>query len=216
MRISMTTSDAGAKRRFIEALFEELGRKIDFLPELQMSGKLDEAMMLCCVYLDGLGNWLSGAPGTARNFCLALMNHGGEEALTLVLPHLLVEQLPWKSAPGSMSETLKQRLLELPKHEALSQTDLLSIVGKDAPEDQLKWLESEIWRGTLANVAHSRIRSLNVHFLGSPGGISFSTTKYHGKNIPDIDFEMLMRALRRIVASARVASLDTNKFFGRL
>jgi hypothetical protein len=211
-----TREDAEAKRQFMDAFFEELNGKIDFLPELRAAGRADEALMLCCLYLDGLGNWLTSEPGTTRNFCIALMNHGGEEVLTLVPPHLLAEKLPWKSAPTGASTTLKKRLMDLPQYEALSQAELLAAVEKDTPEDHLKWLGSEIWRGTLANVVHSRIRSLNVHYLGSAGGLSFSNTKYHGQEIPEIDFKTLMRALRRIAAYARVTSLDTNKWFGLL
>jgi hypothetical protein len=144
------------------------------------------------------------------------MNHGGEEVLTLVLPHHLAEKLPWKGAPTGASTALKKRLMELPQFEALSQASILAAVATDTPKDQLKWLESEIWRGTLANAVHSRIRSLNVHYLGSAGGLSFSNTKYLGQSLPEIDFEMLMRALRRLAAHARKTSMDTNKWFGLL
>ncbi|MEX2109272.1 MAG: hypothetical protein WD802_01530 [Gemmatimonadaceae bacterium] len=197
----------------MDAFFEELDGKIDFLPDLRASGRKDEALMLCCLYLDGLGNWLATEQGTTRNFCTALMNHGGEEVLQLVLPHLLAEKLPWKGAPTGAS-TLKKTLTELPRYEALSQAGLLASVAKDTPEDHLKWLESEIWRGAIANVVHTRIRSLNVHYLGSAGDLSFSNTTYLGQNLPEIDFAMLMRALRRIAEHARKTSTETNKWFG--
>jgi hypothetical protein len=91
------------KREFTTADFEELAKKIAFLGDLTEQYHEDEARLLCLVYIDGLANWLNHPTKTsARNFSTALMKYGGnEELFSLVLPKLIAEELPWRSAhPG--------------------------------------------------------------------------------------------------------------------
>jgi hypothetical protein len=207
-----------AKQSFIDAFFHELEQKFAFVEELASSGHRDEAMMLCCVYLDGVANWVQG-PGdgsTARSFSEVLIAHGGEPSLALITLAHLDERLPSKKTPRVFREALRSALAALPQSEALTKAELLASVSGRVSPDAVAWLEREAWRLSLANVAYTHLRCPNVHQLGSSGGISFDATNHHGKPVPGIDLGMLHRALNRILEHARKVSADTNRFFGHV
>lgn len=215
--MALAEEDLKSKREFMHAFFDDLNEKINFLGELKAAGRPDEALMLCCVYLDGLGNALAGTTTqTTRNFCRALIQYGGEPVLSLVLPRRLEESLPWKSAPAGAATALRAELLTLPEFEALTPGALIEALSRNLLDGHVKWMESEIWRGTVANAVHARIRSLNIHNLGSAGGLSFSKTSYAGNAVPDVDFDMLLNALRRIADHAGKISFDADAWFGLL
>lgn len=79
---------------------------------------------------------------------------------------------------------------------------------------ELAWIKSELWRGTLAAIAYSRLRIPSVHGFRSVDAVSFEGTTFRGEPVPDIDFEMLHARLRRIAAAARELSLSSGKWFG--
>ena len=55
---------------------------------------------------------------------------------------------------------------------------------------------------------------MSVHWLGSAEALVFSTTTYRGSPLPPVNFEMLSRALKQVVAHAKDLSLRTTKWFG--
>ena len=207
--------DDAAKREFIIAFFDDLEEKIRFLPELYRSGRRHEARILCTAYLDGLGNWIyHESVGSSRNFAMVLIDHGEEEVMSLVLPDRLLSSLPWKSAPAETEVELKKCTRALPINQAFSQSDFLDIVESHLTPQQCEWLKLEIYRGTIASIVFTEIRSSNVHWLGSADALSFSKSFHMGHPLPNIDFWMLHRALLKVAAYARDLSLSTNKWFG--
>jgi hypothetical protein len=210
-----TAENLEAKRYFIAAFFEDLEKKVRFLDDLIEQGHADEARLLCTTYLDGLGNWLRpGSYGSARNFCTVLTNHGGETVLSLIIPDFLLEKLPWGSAPGGAKAEIEMACNSLTPHEAYAPPDFIASVRGNLSSTNARWLETELWRGAVANAVYDRIRSRSVHWLGSLPALGFSKTSYQGQPIPHADFEMLSRALNRIVDHAKVLSLQTNRWFG--
>ena len=73
MTIKATKADLEAKLSFIEAYFDDLRSRIDFLQDLRDSGHEDEAMVLCCCYIDGLARYLYWPhPASRQNFVRAV------------------------------------------------------------------------------------------------------------------------------------------------
>ncbi len=73
--------------------------------------------------------------------------------------------------------------------------------------------EKELWRGTLANAAYEWLRNPFIHTLRGYGGLSFDSTTYQGKPIPDIEFNTIYAALLNIVQHARSVSERSGKLF---
>jgi hypothetical protein len=173
---SVVTANADAKRYLIRAYLDDLSGRVAFLAELVSSGHRQEALILCCVYLDGIGNWLDGFAGkSGENFCRTLINLGGESTLSLVLPKRLRESLPWKSGPKGCRMAFESVTASMNDVEAVSLEEMNNLSVSLSP-DVASWLERNLWRGTIASVVHERLRTPNVHVLGSASGISFSKT----------------------------------------
>src|SRR5215510_14342001 len=78
----------------IKAFFEVLSEKVAFLRQLFDSSRQDEAMTLCCVYIDALGQALYFPDKrSALNFVRALREYGGQPYLDLFHPAGLVRWL---------------------------------------------------------------------------------------------------------------------------
>ncbi len=204
-----------AKRRTIEAFFDDLEKKACLTDRLFSEGHEDEARLLCCCYIEALGNGLNPSnPGGAQNFATVLSDHGGEPMLCLIHPRALQNSLPYKSiAPGSRT-AVQTFLNKLPANEALTETGLIDAARPELLTDALSFLQRELWRGTIAAIAYSKIRSLGAHWFASPGSVRFSQTTYQGDPIPEVDFSMLRRALGRVLQDAKTLSLNTNRWFG--
>jgi hypothetical protein len=211
----MNQQDSADKKFFIEAFFEDLKNRAAFTQELEDSGHDNEARLLCCCYIEGLGNWLyQPNTSTAQNFVTALRDHGGEPTLALILPPRLDRALPYKSASQAIASAVHLTLQSLPLHEALTEAELMAKVGLLIGTDGQKFLSDNLWRGTVANIVYERIRGGGVHWLGSPDTVSFSITKHNGASLPEVDYYMLKAALDRVLVYARTISLETGKWFG--
>lgn len=76
-----------AKSSFIEAYFADLEEKSRFTLELSENGHRDEALLLCCTYIETLGDFLYWPHQHSRlNFARLLVEHGDVEALALAHP----------------------------------------------------------------------------------------------------------------------------------
>lgn len=211
----MKPVNLNAKHQFITAFFGNLDEKVTFLERLYKERREDEARMLCVCYLDGLSNWLhedSSVP--SKNFVDTLSTFSREKLFSLVVPELLLNSLPWKSASMGSEIQIRSALSALPAREAVLPSKLITAVSPAITQDQLTWLNGELWRGSIAMAVYIAVRSQNVHWLGSANGLVFSRTTFQGKSLPRIDFHMLHRALQNIVAHARSLSENTNKWFG--
>jgi hypothetical protein len=210
----MRAEDRAAKLGMIVAFFENLEAKIAFAAHLERSGHLDEALLLTCCYIEGLGNSLALSQGGAESFVEALRLHGGDSRFDLIIPTYLSASLPYKSTSAESASFLRTWLGSLPQFEAISRAELSRLSHAAASPEAVSFLATNCWRGTLANIAYVRIRSFGVHHLGSPDFVSFSKSTHQGVALPDIDFVMLHGALNNIVAHAKNVSLRTNRWFG--
>ena len=78
----------------MDAFFQDLGRRIAFAQELHDQRHDNEAMLLCCCYIDGLANNLyPDDDGSHRNFVRDIGEYGATEWLTRIHPRQLSESL---------------------------------------------------------------------------------------------------------------------------
>jgi hypothetical protein len=211
----MSDEDVEAKRRYIEDYFDDLEHRVSFTSELRATGHWHEAMLLCCCYIEGLGNWLSSNPASpTRSFCDALARFGGEPVFQLTIPRQAQVCFPWKSASPLVKASLTTALESLPPQEAFELEEVIERLLPVVSAEAIEFLKSEAWRATVAAVVYNRIRSRLVHGLSSADFITFSVTTYQGNPLPEIGFQMLHDALSRIVKHARRESLESGKFYG--
>jgi hypothetical protein len=154
------------KLRAIEAYFEDLQRRSDFLEELDRKGHRSEALLLCCCYIEALGgNLYWPDEGSARNFVRLLQEHGGEELLWHIHPKQLRIGL---SGAGSRRQGIGQKLdrvLTEAEGRLYTEDQILALAGSCLTGEELDTLKQNLWRGTLAAVVYSRIRGPLIHEL---------------------------------------------------
>jgi hypothetical protein len=203
---------------FIEAFFDVLNDKVLFLRQLFDSQRQDEAMTLCCVYIDGLGQALYFPEDrSAFNFVRALREHGEQPYLDLVHPAGLVRwvktQEPDRKKFRGLSAKIDSAMAPF-KGKLVSEAELQQALSQGLSHSELQVISPELWRGTLAHVAYNRLRNPFVHTLRGYCGVLFDQITYDGQPVPEIDFSMLHSALESLARHAHEISVKSGKFCG--
>ena len=159
-----SAEDLVAKQRFTEAFFDELQQRVMLTEELFERDFGNEARLLCCSHIEGLGNWLNPDLATgARTFVKVVADYGGDPGFHLVLPKRLSESLPWKSTSPAVVAELQQTLANVPHDKAYTEPEFIAALPSSTSPEALSFLRGEIWRGTVASIAYQHIRSLGAH-----------------------------------------------------
>ena len=211
-----TKEDLEAKLGFIEAYFDELSRRIEFLRELRATGHENEAMLLCCCYIDGLANYLYWPDSAGhRSFVHAVREFGPHEFLARIHPTQLREAIARRTGRRAGVALSIVEQLESEFAGALMQQEVVErFIAEHADAEIQAWIGKNLWRGTLASIAYESLRVPSVHNLGAAGAISFGQGNVDGDGIPNIDFEILLDTLQPIYDEARQRSITTNQWFG--
>lgn len=201
-----------AKAHFIKAYFDDLQNRLAFLSDLHVMGRKDEALMLCCCYIEALGSRASDEPEQkARNYCDILAAQGCNEIWRLVHPKQLKDLLSSKPLFTGVYGTLEPLIDGFGGH-LIDPREVLARLDPPLNEQQRSWLQGNIFKGSMANISYERIRCELVHDI-SGGGISFSETMHNGNPVPNLDFEVLYSSLRKIVEASREKAVCTNKWW---
>lgn len=200
------------KDDFIRAYFDDLEDKASFVMNLYDRGRRDEALILCCAYIAGLGTHLYWPATQDRlNFSRCLVEYGGQTLLCLVHPRALLDAVRGRGHV-SLASVLESSLpLEPP--ELLEHERLLQLVTKHGPAC-LGNLDATWILGTVASVAYTRLRNPTAHRGRAPDFISFDRTTLNGEPVPDVGFPILSAGLKCALDSSRKLSLSTGKWFG--
>lgn len=204
--------NASSKAQYIRAYFDDLRNRISFLKELYGNGRKDEALMLCCCYIEALGSRQSQEPERkAKNYCSVLAEHGQNEIWSLIHPEQLKNVL---TANGLFKDTVPalQPLIDSFGAQLVEPQDALARLDTALNAQQRAWLADNIFKGSIANISYERIRSELVHDI-SAAPISFSETSYKGNPVPDLNFEMLYASLCNIVKVSQERAIATNKWW---
>lgn len=203
---------ASSKALSIKAHFDDLQGRIAFLVELRAMGRKDEALMLCCCYIEALGTRASTEPERkAKNYCSILAEQGCNEIWRLVHPKQLKGLLSSKGLFSGVFSAIEPLIDSFGK-QLIDPQEVLAGLDPSLNEQQRSWLQDNIFRGSMANISYERIRCELVHDI-SGGSISFSETIHNGNPVPDLDFEMPYASLRKIVDASQEKAVSTNKWW---
>lgn len=199
---------------YIEAFFEVLNDKVAFLRQLFDSSRQDEAMTLCCAYIDGLGQALYFPDKRSSfNFVRALREYGGQPYLDLFHPAGFSRWVKTQTKFRKLSAKIDSAMAIF-KGQLASEADLKHALSQTLSDNELQDISTELWHGTLAYSAYKWLRNPFVHTLRGYGGVSFGQIIYDGRPVPEIDFFMLHGALESIVRNAHEISIKSGKLCG--
>lgn len=213
----MRDEDIKAKASSIDAYFDDLRQRVDLLPKLYAAGYENEALLLCCCYIEGLGSslyWREEA--SAHNFVRILEEHGSEEILWHIHPRQLLDALEEKAK--SLYSRIGDKLVTIfvtDENALRTKEEIVALVNDQLKlrDEDMQRLTNQLWRGTLANLVYSDIRSLLVHRLGARP-ILLSRTTLHSQPIPVLNFTLLYPQLTEILEKVRELSVTANSWFG--
>jgi hypothetical protein len=213
----MDKEDKEAKLLIVKAYFEDLEHKIAFLDELFANNRSDEALLLCCCYIEGIANRLySQDKDGFKNFVRLLKEYGGEEILWHIHPKQLRNELKRVTENISNIDKKLDSKLETIEKVVHTEEEILDLIHVEdiLNTRELEILKNNLWRGTFAAIAYCEVRCYAVHGLSS-AFVSFSDTTFKGNTTPDIDFHLLHKSLQRIFTATKELSCKSVSFFGR-
>ena len=207
----MTDNDSD-KAFMIQAYFDDLEKRIAFLKELNEGDHKDEALMLCCCYIEALGSrQYHDSDRKAKNYCRILGEHSGDNLFALIHPKQLKNVLMNKKLFQTNFTQIETIIAGFGK-ELIRQKVVFDSLSPVITKDQLNWLNDNLFKGTMAAISYERVRSELVHDI-STSNLTFNETKFDGNPVPDMNFELLYPALMNIFRGLKEISLKTNKWY---
>lgn len=180
----------------IMANLRHVQEKVGFLGTLYDEGRKQEALTLCCVYIEGFAQRIYSKSSDRKSqylFVRVLLDHGGEEILRLVDPPTLMKKLNLGEPPEALARISSASPVELLTIESVH--NLLE------DEDQKKLT----WKATIAALVYSELRSPLAHDRPpSSHGLWLSDTVFQGEPIGRISFDVIYPALCRIAEHWKV------------
>jgi hypothetical protein len=199
----------------IQAFFVVWDDKISFLKQLFDDARHDEAMTLCCAYIDGFAQALYWpCRHSGFNFVRALREHGGVAHLDLIYPTVFIHWARKREEQDHKWKDLSKKIesaFQAYKDILASEPDLRTALHQALRHNELQLVVRELWRGTLAHAAYQGLRNPFIHGLRGYGGILSDRVTYQGAMVPEINFSMLHQALTFIACHARELSEQSGR-----
>jgi hypothetical protein len=206
-------NDINSDKTFmIQAYYDDLEKRIAFLKELYNGNHTDEALMLCCCYIEALGNrQYNNLNKNAKNYYRILVEFSGNNIFALVHPKQLKNVLEDKKLFRANIDQIAPIVDGFGK-ELIPRQEVFDSLAPVVTEDQMNWLNDNVFKGTMAAISYDRVRSDLVHAI-STSKLTFSETTFDGKPVPDMNFELLYPALMKIFDRLKEMSLKTNTWY---
>lgn len=203
---------ANTKAFMIKAYFDDLEGRIAFLKQLHQDGHRDEALMLCCCYIEAIGSRKHyQSDRKAKNYAKILEEESGNPLFSLVHPQQILCVLKGtKSFKNDMKRI--EPLIENFGKALQTQTIVFDTLSPMLSEDQKKWLLDNLFKGTIAAISYDMVRSELVHDI-SAGNVTFSETTVNSAPVPDLNFDLLYPALLNIFVQVKNKSIETNSWY---
>jgi hypothetical protein len=195
----------------IESYFEDIEKRITFLDELAGNGHKDEAFLLCSVYIESMANRYYQKYGSAQGFCSALIEISKNELFALIHPKQLVKILESKKLFDENIDSIKKSLEPL-KDELHTYENISKLLTRIFDTEQQAWLGRYWYKGSMAMIIYERIRCQAVHDIWA-APLSFSSTQVNGKEVPNLDYNLLKVTLDEIVIFLKEASISERNLF---
>ena len=177
----MTMNDNDSDKTFmIQAYFDDLEKRIAFLKELYNGHHTDEALMLCCCYIEALGSrQYHDSNRKAKNYYRILVESSGNNIFALVHPKQLKNVLKDKKLFKANIDQIDPIIDGFGK-ELIPQKGVSDSLAHVVTGEQMKWLNDNLFKGTMAAISYDRVRELWGHPLK---GLSREKTPPYSKKI---------------------------------
>lgn len=208
-------SDQEIKHLFIDAFFDDLESRAHLWNELLERGFPNEAMLLCCCFIDGLASALYWPdPRSQMNFVRAFKEYSEDQVFKMVHTRHFVATLEGSESRGDRELGGKVCAVLANDRELRSEEEVLDLLSLELTAAERARLTNRLWKGTIASIAYDEIRSHLVHGLGAAQRPTFEQSTLEGEEVPPVTFEMFYRVYVRLFEVAKERSLATNKWFG--
>ena len=198
----------------IKTGFKQLEAKTIFLGELFRDGHQDEALTLCCCYIEAAGNnYYTEANKNQENFVKIIKEYGGVEVLSAIHPKHLQDAFPKKDSQIQSIVVKIEEKLNNSVGQLYTEEELESLCELHLDNSEIEILKKNLWRGTLAAIVYVFIRSALVHRTMAPS-YHFSNTTFKGEQVAFPDFDLLYFVWGRILSEMKDYSLRTVTWMG--
>jgi hypothetical protein len=210
-----------AKKELIKLYFTHIEGKLEKIRDISKISE-EEALMLCCCHIEALGARQYREIEYVNPPRKALANYSKSAVFTEILVRYSSYDFWDKIHPigllGLMPKIFNNNYQDY--------VIALSEIGYELREKefvidhvknlfensvQKEWFNKHIHKGTIGNIAYSKVRSEIVHNI-SHQPITF-LAKWQGKDLPDIDFILMERCLSNIIDQLKAVSFHTGTFW---
>lgn len=146
----------------IEEYFKDIERRVAFLDELVSSGHVDEAFLLCSVYIESLADRYYQKYSSSKGFCMALTNLTDNELFCFIHPKQLLIKLESNGLFNENMAAIKSILEDL-GNELTTLDSIRELLNVTFSEQQENWFEKYSFKGSMAMIVYERVRCDAVH-----------------------------------------------------
>jgi hypothetical protein len=210
----MNDEDRLAKLAFITAYFDDMADRVTYLTFLWQEQRQDEALTLCCCYIDAIGGQLYwDIDSSAHTFTKVLLELGCQKDL---LWHSGLALARWlrKSKREDLRQIAKTLGALPPDELSILRTapDLETYLARHIGHNYFGKVRNVLWRASIAYVCYEYLRNPFVHRMAGSGGIEIGPPGSLERVI--VGFPTLYAALQAMLTTVRKMSDDEAKFFG--
>ena len=199
--------------------FDDLDARIETVSLINEDSHTDEALLLCCAYLDSVASLRYRNPERSHFYFVKLLEeHGRDQRLGLVHPIQFLHALDKHRSKWSDEVLRKTRstLLQL-VGTLYEKSDFRSRVRTLLSADEKEKVRENLWRGTLASIIYTNVRCELVHGIApsiSPHSVDLSSTSWNQTQVGPINFGFVHTILKSVSADLRSSSLARGELFG--
>lgn len=185
----------------IRASLRHVQEKLEFLGTLYENGRKQEALILCCIYIEGFAQRIYGESSRSRSmelFVKVLLDFGSEETLCLVDPRALLDELDRAGKPVSELAKVVDHLCSKSPIE-FHTTEGIGNLVPDGDHSNVERFRQLCLESTVAAMVYRELRSPLAHdnpFWSQ--GLTFSAAVFQGKPVERVSFDTLYAALCRV------------------
>ncbi|MEI9969816.1 MAG: hypothetical protein WDM87_14765 [Terracidiphilus sp.] len=160
-------TDHASKKYFIQAYFSDFRGKLNRLDVLFTNSFVEEALILCIVYIDQLasGKYYDGEEKNKENFCRVLAELGGDPFFSAIHPQQLLTEA--RKRGGGVENILAQMIQEHP-NQFLDRDKVIAFIEASSlsKSDKASTIMN-LWRTSVAMICYERIRCQAIHGPGA-------------------------------------------------
>ncbi len=216
MELSRGDQEQKEEWAMIRSGLDDLEKRAKLLPKLKEKGFEEEALLLCCCYIESMGNLYYREKWNQNNFCRVIRNFGGEDILQQIHPEQLWSGL--KSAQSENVQQIAQKIggtLKKAENKLYTETEILGLVAGMLNEKETKKLSDNLWRGTLSAFVYIHLSNPAVHEFGGATSSLFKGTTFKNEPVPILDFSLIFKAMLNILKNMVEISTKTATYFGQ-